>query len=168
MKIGTLSELGALPGDTVESIDSISFGRVTLGDPAGTGFSYVNTEMESLGCVTSWRMIRRRPRTWCEMTDAEKGALLLACYAHGKTIQTNAVNGTWVDAKGPLWDSACLYRIKPEPVVETHKGTCFASMYSNIGPHLWLHEMDYTAPGKWTCDAIDGVPQKITWERIDA
>lgn len=43
------------------------------------------------------------PKTWGEMTDAEKGALLLAYH-------------DWIDIE-PEWSDHVPYRIKPEPVV---------------------------------------------------
>ena len=54
------------------------------------------------------------PKTWGEMTEAEKGALLLA-HHEGKVIQTRAPDETsWVDIE-PSFDGTTLaYRVRPE------------------------------------------------------
>ena len=62
------------------------------------------------------------PPTWGEMTDAEKGALLLAEYEGGNfTLQyRHDPSDTWGEKhiRDGFGDDVA-YRIKPEPVVET-------------------------------------------------
>lgn len=55
-------------------------------------------------------------KTWGEMTDEEKGALLLA-HHEGKTIEFFNVD-KWVEVSHPYWAHLGRYRVKPEPVVE--------------------------------------------------
>lgn len=48
-----------------------------------------------------------------QLTDAEKGALLLA-HHEGKRIEMRFDDGTWCHV-GPHWDPDYVYRIAPEP-----------------------------------------------------
>jgi hypothetical protein len=64
-------------------------------------------------------------KTWGEMTDAEKGALLLA-HHEGKVIEWNAtsyITGEWTGWGGCdddcLWDRDFAYRVRQEPKRET-------------------------------------------------
>lgn len=59
-----------------------------------------------------------QPKKWFEMTDAEKGALLLA-HHEGRTIEFLCFE-EWSNTNRPKWQSCSAYRIKPDPVVETH------------------------------------------------
>ncbi len=72
-----------------------------------------------------------RPKTFSEMTDAEKGALLLAEH-EGKQIQTLGAVGNlsternWFDMETkPRWVPNCIYREKPEPEI-----TCVDGSYN--------------------------------------
>lgn len=56
------------------------------------------------------------PKLWRDMTDAEKGALLLAEH-EGKMIEVWA-NGAWYSGI-PHWSDEAAYRVKPEPVRKT-------------------------------------------------
>ena len=54
------------------------------------------------------------PKLWQNMTDAEKGALLLA-HHEGKELQAYGwVSKRWMEVNN-LWVDTCAYRIKPEP-----------------------------------------------------
>lgn len=75
------------------------------------------------------------PKTWGEMTDAEKGALLLADH-EGKLIEWT--HPGW---QSPLWHISSMgtgphedkaYRIKPEPVVET------VTLYGSYDNGQWV------------------------------
>ena len=67
--------------------------------------------------LSVWTVIEEpdAPKTWGEMTDAEKGALLLACH-EGKAIECKFCDGPW-ELTNPSWNDVYAYRIKPEPVV---------------------------------------------------
>ena len=136
--IGTLAELGVKSGDVVGlvSVDSMfkgntytiqNDGGILNNNGAGSYYGYLG---EPLVNCKDWKIISRasqEPKTWGQMTDEEKGALLLAKH-EGKVIE-------WINTKIPsdvwetcptdcLWDGefdgiGFAYRIKPEPVVET-------------------------------------------------
>jgi hypothetical protein len=63
-----------------------------------------------------YRCVEDTPPTWGEMTDAEKGALLLA-HHEGKAIQIcNLDDQRWIDASlSFFWNSDFAYRVRPEP-----------------------------------------------------
>jgi hypothetical protein len=66
------------------------------------------------------RCVSDTPKTWGEMTDAEKGELLLA-HHRGKAIEAY-IGEEWVECYQPrrsIWGDIYAYRVKPEPYVET-------------------------------------------------
>lgn len=94
--------------------------------------------------------ISDKPKTWSQMSDAEKGALLLA-HHDGKSIQ-NWTNG-WRDCY-PIWDVNNAYRVKPEPTVEAV--TLFGKTDKHGGWIFWSVLADETH--KITFNLIDGKP----------
>lgn len=69
------------------------------------------------------------PKTWKDLSDEEKGVLLLA-YHDGKTIEfQTAWSNSWYPAvsKGITWFDDRAFRVKPEPVVE--KVTMYTERY---------------------------------------
>lgn len=99
------------------------------------------------------------PKKWGDMTDAEKGALLLASH-EGKVIEC-IFDGRdfWIDC-APQWRSDCAYRVKPEPVRET--------VTLNGRGKKWRHTIVADATHRVTFDTIDGEPDcsTIKMERI--
>lgn len=91
------------------------------------------------------------PKTWGEMTDAEKGALLLAAH-EGKVIEFRNDEDTpeWKKA-APKWASWCYYRVKPEPVRET-VGLYISDPCSN-GSYIQIGTID-TEDGKPDCNSV--------------
>lgn len=78
-----------------------------------------------------------KPKLWSEMTDAEKGALLLAAH-QGKAIQFHDRDGTWLTGRPswPSWQDDFAYRVKPKaPKVETVK--CHYSHTAQIQPGFY-------------------------------
>jgi hypothetical protein len=59
------------------------------------------------------------PKLWKDMTDAEKGTLLLAQY-EGKNIQFTKDGKIWFDA-GVLFCDEWAYRVKAEPNYEVEQ-----------------------------------------------
>jgi len=110
------------------------------------------------------------PKTWGEMTDAEKGALLLA-YHEGKVIEWKGDHeesfsrSSGREGFKPIWCDRVCYRIKPEPVVEE---VVLYGSYDNgqwvFGPfNDGIHSVAQTfttTDGKPDCDSI-------TMERIN-
>jgi hypothetical protein len=97
------------------------------------------------------------PKTWGEMTDAEKGELLLANLDGNLQYGTYSFNGHpggWNDKCNWFFDEKSYYRIKPEPKRETVT-------------LRWCNEKG--DGGKFgTIDIIDGEPEigSIRMERI--
>jgi hypothetical protein len=134
MEVGTLKELNVKPGDVVEwqgvaekvlFIEAITEGnfagetRVTL-EEYGTGI-FDQEEFRIISRATE------TPKLWRDMTDAEKGALLLA-HHEGKVIEEMVTEKTFpVDVSGVwlVWTGEfrpkdnIAYRIRPEPKRET-------------------------------------------------
>ena len=61
----------------------------------------------------------KTPKLWRHMTDAEKGALLLAQH-EGKVIEWLDCAGCWNATPCP-WKGQYAYRVRPEPKVEAVK-----------------------------------------------
>ncbi|MCI5040048.1 MAG: hypothetical protein MRY81_10225 [Donghicola eburneus] len=95
------------------------------------------------------------PKTWGEMTDAEKGALLLAKHHYGKVIQrlfyTNTKLGWWKDTRFENPRDGSVYRVKPEPKRETKSIWVTATGAASSLPVT-------NAVAMITFDTIDGVP----------
>ncbi len=118
-EVGTLKELDVKPGDVVECVR----GKVY----ADTGYKYtVNAEYEVNGRKienidsSQFRIISRAtqtPKLWRDMTDAEKGALLLA-HHEGKVIEVwRRGSGGWATFPECFHENEA-YRVRPEPKVE--------------------------------------------------
>ena len=129
IEVGTLAELGVKPGDVVEFIEGAAGFSDYTKKYAGTHSivnEYCGTKIQSDGsqgwfseCTHKFRIISRAdqtsdaPKTWGEMTNAEKGALLLAAH-EGKVIEwigdLKPVKWRMCSAVGKYNDYA--YRIK--------------------------------------------------------
>lgn len=91
------------------------------------------------------------PKLWRDMTQEEKGALLLA-HHEGKAIELFISKGSWMECS-PFWTDDVAYRVKPEPVRETV--TIYAGS-PDLG--LFRHDRDIHDTHRITFDLIDGVP----------
>jgi hypothetical protein len=64
--------------------------------------------------------MKNTPTLWKDMTDPEKGALLLAAHEGNAIMAYDNVHKYWFKAERPHWASDFSYRIKPKaPKVET-------------------------------------------------
>lgn len=93
------------------------------------------------------------PKTWGDMTDAEKGALLLADL-RGIPIQCKMEDVEWFGgvSRKWCWIDNCAYRIKPEPKRETVKLCGYIDRgYFHIRPGV-------NDTHRITFDLIDGEP----------
>ena len=91
------------------------------------------------------------PTLWRDMTDAEKGALLLA-YHEGKVIEAWLYDDKWM-ALPPDWGQHNAYRIKPESKVEA------VTLYLSRRCHGANEEPDHGYDThKITFNTIDGKP----------
>lgn len=166
-EVGTLKELGVKPGDVVEFMPSGEHYRV-----AGNRHLIVIKDDRDTGLYGCWftcrdfRIISRAsdtPKTWSEMTDEEKGTLLLA-HHEGKVIEYRyGVMNEWRNCAGsePVWEPEALYRIRPEPKRETVRWyVAGRSMPGALRCNDDTHRI--------TFDLIDGKPDcsSIKMERI--
>jgi len=90
------------------------------------------------------------PKIWRDMTDAEKGALLLA-HHEGKVIERSHTSGQWQGVEYPRWHDDIAYRVSPEPsflpleVGKTYQ-TAVHGDWTCIhveGKHAWLKSNGY-------------------------
>lgn len=123
-EVGTLKELDVKPGDVVEYIKGFDgmypdyIGTRMIGaNHGGVKFGYNNGFSVRVNHI--FRIISRAntPKLWRDMTDAEKGALLLAFHNDKKCLEIWC-NGKWVDCGDSTWNNNIAYRIRPEPKVE--------------------------------------------------
>jgi len=126
--VGTLKELNVKPGDVVECV----YQWYSETEPYEIGSYYtVNNYSEvtgknangATGICAKWRIISRAsddtPKLWRDMTDEEKGALLLAEH-EGEVIEYSFMGEEdWAYIPSPNWTATHAYRVKPEPVRET-------------------------------------------------
>ena len=89
--------------------------------PNGTQWWVKDGDKKKLDLIAEWTdEPEAEPTPWKDMTDAEKGALLLA-RINGATLQTKAYGSDWLDKDfyNNKFHSDFAYRVKPDPVVET-------------------------------------------------
>lgn len=94
--------------------------------------SYYGSGEHPLDLVAEWT---DEPKTWGELTDAEKGALLLARY-RGETIQfyskSYSCDYSWAAAYSPTFKLNVKYRVKPKPEVKTVPVSCYMGDFAQI------------------------------------
>ena len=98
------------------------------------------------------------PTLWKDMTDAEKGALLLAEHRGGDVEYWSGYAWNRHSKSMPLWCDGIAYRIKPAPVVETkeHTWNWAYGFFGYDGPD------DPKTTHRITFDTVDGVPDCST------
>ena len=155
--VGTLAELDVKPGDVVRHVVywdgriDVLQGHLIINAALGISKSGVVIFGPETG--STFRIISRaehtaEPTVFGELTDAEKGALLLANHG-GQGVQAH-INGRLldVDMYSILADDVA-YRVKPKPVVET-----VVMSGSNYGG---FHRAERVADThRLTFDVIDG------------
>ena len=101
------------------------------------------------------------PKLRRDMTDEEKGALLLA-HCEVKVIGVDYGHGCgWESVDGPVWWDSVAYRVKPEPVRETVK------LYGRVNSSVW-GKICPEDTHRITFDLIDGEPDcsSIKMEKV--
>lgn len=89
-------------------------------------------------------------KCWKDLTDSEKGALLLAKY-EGREIEV-ILSGQWVKVSVRAFLGDAIYRVKTEPVIEN------VAIYGNI-KGLFLSEEHRST--------LKGITHKITYKVED-
>lgn len=106
--------------------------------------------------IAAWRDEPAAPVLWRDMTDAEKGALLLA-HHEGKVIDYRLFGGgSWLTIDDPTFGDVHAYRVRPEPKRET-VALC------------WRQDVGSVKNKIGTIDLIDGHPDpaSIRMEAIE-
>lgn len=119
---GTLAELDVKPGDVVKWNGSDSpYTAQEMPDPNDKRKLWAKNDGGWIGDEARCRIISRatqpdKPKTWGEMTDAEKLAQewTVCTYEAWQNLDLDAY-----EAKEVVGADLFVYRIKPEPVVET-------------------------------------------------
>jgi hypothetical protein len=120
MEVGTLKELNVKPGDVVQVVGGKSWEIIGIDDDG----NYLINDPPSrhLSNTLPFRIVSRAsdtPKIWRDMTDEEKGALLLA-HHEGKVIELYNTFGLarWVDCAylEDYWNEDIAYRVKPKQV----------------------------------------------------
>lgn len=103
-------------------------------------------------------------KTWGKMTDAEKGALLLA-HHEGKEIECFSESlGNWITLSILVWYEDSIYRVKKVPI----KNMEVVYMYFEDGCNQYIDVYMSDPTHKITFDTIDGVPDcsSIKMEKV--
>lgn len=104
------------------------------------------------GSVKLFELVEESPKRWGDLSDREKGALLLADHK-GKTIQLLNMDAEWVDLSFVNWFGDKIYRVKPEPVVET------ITLYTSSKHNYEAFSVNYgDDTHKIIFDVVDGKP----------
>lgn len=155
--VSTLKDLDVKPGDVVEwpgiceyvvQDDGVTVVCTETGRELKDGINY---------CGAKFRIISRasdKPKLWRDMTDAEKGALLLAAH-DGRVIEyySHYVPKWDVCSGKPIWSDGYAYRIKPELKVEA------IMIYGSPSKHVqWCLEQCGLDTHRITFNIIDGKP----------
>lgn len=144
-EVGTLKELDVKPRDVVELFCG---GKYTIGENPYKEHGEVKTVT---GFLHDWREAKvisrasEKPKLWRDMTDAEKGALLLAHLNNKKCLQVWRGN-EWVDCGNSTWKPDIAYRVRPEPKIET------------VAIEPWEIATDVASGHRITFNTINGKP----------
>jgi hypothetical protein len=148
-EVGTLKELDVKPGDVVEYwYKNRIWVKGVIDDNEIAQMENGLDQNKKYSTDPNWRIISRadNPKLWRDMTDAEKGALLLAKH-EGKVIE--CYDGyMWFETVTPRWYVPHAYRIRPEPKVET----------------VTVH---YQKDGATVMPVANGYTHRITFNTID-
>ena len=170
-KIGTLDELNVKSGDVVEHTRTLNKYTVSetpkhLIDSFGSEYEYADGWIRPC----TFRVVSRAQilqKFWKDLSDAEKGTLLLA-YHNGEVIEwARTRDGVfYMDSKKgtPIWDEEYIYRVQLKPKIET---ACFKISYSaTLG--IELTKSVCKAKYQFTFETIDGKPDcsSVKMEKI--
>lgn len=98
-----------------------------------------------------YRTQKVKNTAWGDLTDVERGALLLAAH-EGKSIEYfNLSTKDWRSTLTPSWRHRTCYRVKPEPIVEEVK------IFNSRHRDTWDVFKGYNATHKITFNKVNGV-----------
>lgn len=158
----TLEELTLEVGQTYVCVHS-AYGRWTEDEEytvVDEGKLPANSGVGQWGSMSTFVLKDPSPKTFGEMADEEKGALLLA-HHEGETIQL-LCSGGWKLTKTPFFGSYNRYRVNPQPVEE--KVVLFGHKY----PTGWIfNERQFDKDThKQTFTLVDGISGPVKTEKI--
>lgn len=180
METGTLKELKVQPGDVVKCVSWKGIYYTTgLNYPVVEGYGKCGVSIGTDNSGGLWSIVYRapnkipcasvspkhawdqdKPQPWGEMTDAEKGALLLA-YHEGKIIEQYAtprggLPGGWFARADPAFLRNAAYRVRPKPKrepVHLNPYTMHLSNGHTLSPNEYRITFDLIY-GEPDCDSI--------------
>lgn len=164
---GTAAELNLHPGDVVEffsppytvaraeEIETDIFGESVWLDLPGFRSGVFTNEILRIVSRASCAEDQppATPKTWGEMTDEEKGALLLAEH-RGKVVEVQGTDpDIWVQCLTEDVQDDWIVRVRPEPKRDT------VTIYGAPSKHIqWCLDQCGIDTHRITFDVIDGKP----------
>lgn len=140
MKVGSLKDIGAMPGDTVELVENGiaqghnvgSVGVVIIKDgmlcTKGEGMNRGDTSGHKFKIIKSYELpyghARLEDGSTVDLTAIEKPLGLLsegvkAALLNCKLTYQYFSNKGWNESDNPIWTRSIAYRVKPQPKIET-------------------------------------------------
>lgn len=182
---GTLKELNVKPGDVVECIRGGGRPAIIVGENGDTVYKYKSGNgMPISWAVETYKIISRaatrdpeltspygdnnhplpdnKPKTWGEMTDAEKGALLLAEH-EGVLIEAHD-SEDWYITSEPSFANGIAYRIRPhlplekDKVYELEDGQEWECLFVR-GDNAWLSYSSNGTAYRWNANTGENISQ---------
>lgn len=98
------------------------------------------------------------PKEWGKLSDAEKGALLLAHHRR-EAIEYYGTDDAWHVVTLPSWLNNMIYRVKPKPVKAQ------SELYWGLGYGATTRR-DVKDTHKLFIDTVDGEIENITWTKL--
>ena len=113
------------------------------------------------GSLSTFALKYPSPKTFGEMSDEEKGALLLA-HQEGKVIQYMGGTGWFTVNHHPAWHKQTTYRVKPKPVEEK------VVLFGHKAPTGWLFNEKQVDKDthKQTFTLVDGISGPVKMEKV--
>ena len=125
---------------------------------SGGAYYYLKKEAQALADTYNNVMFPEY-KTWGELSDSEKGALLLA-HLYGSVIQVRDLKDTeWLDVTDPSWFYDRIYRIKPSErkvTMSGRKGSDGRWTFDEAGDKDSTHLLIFTETNdELDCDSIN-------------
>lgn len=141
-KVGPMMERSGIQMFSAPQSGSFGFGNFSWGYD---GFANYSKAKSPDDLIAEWE---GEPKTWGELSDEEKGALLLAHHEEKIIEYYSSGSGEWMEVSWPrqVWYSEDIYRVRPEPKRET---------VTLEGPFFEGYAITVeTVGGKFDCESI--------------